>query len=234
MTLPNSSLALKKLMNPFLQLRTILAPYIKNHEQKDSLKYYVTSGKQYLKTHTDFDSFDRLFFITTYALPIERKLNKLINETAYRQNTITVLNHSGDLFAPDAFNKNAFIHAEDEADSLVTNLGKQLFFETALSGNSTRSCSSCHSPESFFTDKLSRNKTMDGTADLPRNTPSLLYAGYQAAQFWDGRVKSLEEQINAVLNDKLEMNSSVDSIIKRLKNNPAYLNVFKKIWSKKS
>ena len=213
-------------------IETILAPYINRYEQKDSIIYYVASGKQYLKTHVDFDSFNRLLFITSYALPIERKLNRLINETAYGQNKISVLNHSGDLFAPGAFNKNAFSHTEDVADSLVTRLGKQLFFETALSGNSTRSCSSCHSPETSFSDKLSRNKTMDGTADLPRNTPSLLYAGYQHAQFWDGRVKSLEQQINAVLNDTFEMNASVDSIIKRLNNNPAYLNAFKKIWSK--
>lgn len=213
-------------------IETILAPFVKNDKQRDSLTYYVTSGKQYLKAHADFDSFNRLFFITAYALPIERQLNVLINERGHDQNTVSVLNYSGDLFSPGEFNKKAFLHTEDEADSLVTNLGKQLFIETALSGNSTRSCSSCHSPEAFFSDKLSRNKTMDGMADLPRNTPSLLYSGYQAAQFWDGRVKSLEEQINTVLNDKFEMNSSPDSIIKKLKNNPAYLKAYKTIWAK--
>ena len=214
-------------------IEKIVVLLVKRDEQKDSIGYYLATGKQYLQMHPDFNSFDRLFFITRYALPIERQLNKLINETAYGQNKIAPLNsHSIDLFAPGALDKKAFPHTEDEADTMVTNLGKKLFFEPALSGNSTRSCGSCHSPEAFFTDKLPRNKTMDGTADLPRNTPSLLYSGYQYAQFWDGRVKSLEEQIGNVLKNKSEMNSSLDTIIKRLNNNPGYLAAFKKIWPK--
>jgi cytochrome c peroxidase len=214
-------------------IETILSPYINQHKQNDSLEYYLATGKQYLKTHLDFNSFNRLFFITSYALPIERGLNRLVSETGYSQKTFAALNiHSKDLFAPEALDKKAFPHTEDETDSLVANLGKQLFFETALSGNSSRSCNSCHSPESFFTDKLARNKTMDGTADLPRNTPGLFYAGYQYAQFWDGRVKTLEDQINTVLKSKTEMNSSTDTIIKRLNHNPVYLTAFKKIWSK--
>jgi cytochrome c peroxidase len=210
-----------------------LAPLIKGYEQEDSIEYYFTKGKQYLATHLDFDSFDRLLFITNYALPLERDLNKFINEKGYSLKTFSALNiHSKDLFSPEALDKKAFPHTEDETDSLVANLGKQLFFETALSGNSTRSCGSCHSPTAFFSDRLSRNKTMDGTADLLRNTPGLFYSSYQYAQFWDGRVRTLEDQIHTVLRSKTEMNSSDDTIITRLKNNPAYSSAFKKIWTK--
>ncbi|MEP7143743.1 MAG: cytochrome c peroxidase [Ferruginibacter sp.] len=230
---PQLKTGIEEAHESFSTIEIILGTCIKDHEQKDSLQYFLASGKQYLNLHADFDSFNRLFFITRYALPIERQLNKLINETAYRQNNVaTVYTYSGDLFAPGALNKKAFPHTEDESDTMVANLGKQLFFETALSGNSSRSCGSCHSQGAFFTDRLPRNKTMDGSADLPRNTPGLLYSGYQYAQFWDGRAGSLEDQISDVLKSKSEMSSSVDTILKRLNNNPVYSAAFKKIWSK--
>ena len=33
-------------------------------------------------------------------------------------------------------------------------LGRELFFEKALSGNQTRSCATCHQPDKYFTDQL--------------------------------------------------------------------------------
>ncbi|HMF70833.1 MAG TPA: cytochrome-c peroxidase, partial [Flavitalea sp.] len=211
----------------------LLDPFIKNYEQKDSIDHYLYAGREYLKTHSDFDSFDRLFFLTRYALPIERLLNRFISETGFTQNPgIAFSFHAKDLFEPDAINKMSFPHREDENDTSVTALGKQLFFEPALSGNNTRSCATCHSPATFFGDGLSRNRSIDGRSDLPRNTPSLLYVCYQYAQFWDGRAESLEDQIRQVLKSRHEMNVSEDTVVKRLSNNVLYAAKFKKIWAK--
>jgi cytochrome c peroxidase len=51
---------------------------------------------------------------------------------------------------------------------------------------------------------------------LPRNTPGLLYACYQYSQFWDGKAKSLEEQITTVMHSKQEMDVVDDSVLHRL------------------
>jgi cytochrome c peroxidase len=211
-----------------------LAPYLGGYTQKDSIRYYLTACKTYLKTNSDFDSFDRLFFLTRFALPLQKQINELILAKNLVLNTSPALNiNARNLFSANAINKKAFPNAEDEMDVSLVNLGKKLFFENALSGNHSRNCSSCHSPEGYFTDGMSRNKTLDGKDFLPRNTPTLLYACYQYSQFWDGRAAGLKAQIATVLNNKNEMNGSDDTIISRLQKDSFYVATFKKIWMPK-
>jgi len=210
---------------------TVLASYSGNLAYRDSLGYYLRAGREDLQAHADFDSFDRLLFISRYARPIEKWLNRLITETGAGAVALSALNPlADDLFSPSALDKNAFPHTEDQNDPRIVRLGKELFFEKALSGNGVRSCSSCHSPDRYLTDGLARNKTVDGKAELPRNTPSLFYAGYQYAQFWDGRAPSLEAQINAVLSNPSEMNSSGAIVCKRVAGKPVYAQAYKAIW----
>ena len=67
-------------------------------------------------------------------------------------------------------------------------LGKLLFFDnTWLSGSANLSCAGCHRPSTGFSERKQwRNPPrMQG--------PSLLNCVYNEHQFWDGRVKSLEE-----------------------------------------
>ena len=47
----------------------------------------------------------------------------------------------------------------------------------------------------------------DGHQRLDRNAPTLLYSAYQFDQFWDGRARSLEQQIRTVLRDVREMHA---------------------------
>ncbi|SDH50098.1 cytochrome-c peroxidase [Chitinophaga filiformis] len=181
---------------------TILTPY-QDLDKKDSVTYYLQQGIRMLATQRDFDSFDRLSFLVNTALPLQRLL----------------LNSSHDLFSPSALKKDVFPHNGIAGD---TALGRRLFFETALSGNATRSCATCHQPARYFTDGLVRNKSLTGNEDLPRHTPGLLYASYQYSQFWDGRVQSLEEQVKAVMHSPQEMNANDDTVLHRLHNMPAY------------
>jgi cytochrome c peroxidase len=213
---------------------TVLGSYAGKPEMemiRDTVMHYLRAGEGYLKMHADFDSFDRLVFITRYTRPVEKWLKRLIAETGQEQRDLSALNPDADyLFSPSALDRNAFPHTEDQNDPRIVQLGKQFFSEKALSGNGIRSCSFCHSPDHYFMDGLARNKTIEGDADLPRNTPGLLYAGYQYAQFWDGRASGLEAQINTVLNNPSEMNSSAAVICKRLSNNPVYAEAYKAIW----
>ena len=101
-------------------------------------------------------------------------------------------------------------------------LGRQLFFEKALSGNQTRSCATCHQPDKYFTDQLVANQKINKDSPLRRNTPTLLYASCQSAQFWDGRAATLQEQIADVLSSPDEMNASFPEIKERLLQNTRY------------
>ena len=51
-------------------------------------------------------------------------------------------------------------------------LGRQLFYETALSGNSTISCASCHQQTQAFTDGMARSQGVS-QARTPRSSMSL-------------------------------------------------------------
>jgi cytochrome c peroxidase len=174
--------------------------------KQDSVRYYLRQGIAMLTAHPDFDSFDRLSFLVQDALPLQRVL----------------LNSPYDLFSPATIGKVQFPHSDITGD---TALGRRLFFEKALSGNNTRSCATCHQPNLYFTDGLSRNMSVTGNESLPRHTPGLLYAGYQYSQFWDGRAGSLEEQVLTVLHSPQEMDIRDDTLLYRLQHHPMYNNL---------
>jgi len=71
--------------------------------------------------------------------------------------------------------------------------GERLFFDGHLSVDGTVACSSCHDPTRAFTDGRPVSIGVNGHASQ-RNAPTILNALYNAAQFWDGHAKTLEEQ----------------------------------------
>jgi cytochrome c peroxidase len=76
-------------------------------------------------------------------------------------------------------------------------LGQKLFFERKLqAGADTFSCASCHNPDRGFSDADPR--PIDGQF----NTLSLINVVYNRRQFWDGRVRTLEETLVRSLNDE--------------------------------
>ena len=72
-------------------------------------------------------------------------------------------------------------------------LGEKLFFDGRLSVDGTVACSTCHDPARAFTDGRPVSIGVNGQAGQ-RNSPTILNALYDVAQFWDGRAKTLEEQ----------------------------------------
>ena len=84
----------------------------------------------------------------------------------------------------------------DEDTEELVRLGEKLYFEKKLSDNGKESCNSCHTVDNKKggVDNLS---VSEGKAckRSKRNTPTVLNAGYQFAQFWDGRAVTLEEQL---------------------------------------
>jgi cytochrome c peroxidase len=192
-------------------VNAVVLPYT---TASDSIGYSLRKAIDYLKRSKDFDRFDRLTFLADYALPLQRQLSDFAHARGLDVHSTPALDEDR-LFGKNAFRKAAFPGGGNMADSA---LGRRLFFEKALSGNNTRSCATCHQPDKHFTDGLVKNVSPDGGL-LPRNTPGLLYACFQYSQFWDGRAKSLEEQVSAVMHSKQEMDAIDDTVIQRLQKN---------------
>ncbi len=108
-------------------------------------------------------------------------------------------------------------------------LGEMLFFETMLSNRGQRSCSTCHKPELFFTDGFSRAWGLHET-ELPRKTPNLLNVGWQHSMFFDGRAKTLEEQVSKPLENREEMDLAPEEAAQRLAADPLYRAAFAKVF----
>jgi len=205
-----------------------LTPYMSKLHADDSLSYYLDRSLSFLKQNPDFDSFDRLTFLTQHALPLQKHLGKFISMLGLNLNSAGVLNYEADnLFSPNAFEGQVFDPNSNRHEIL---LGKKLFSDPSLSGNGTMSCASCHAPAKFFQDGLEKSIGSDGKSQVKRNAPSLLYASYQHSQFWDGRERTLEAQIGNVMHDPLEMNGVNDAIVFRLKKNRQYKRLFKKAF----
>jgi cytochrome c peroxidase len=84
------------------------------------------------------------------------------------------------------------------ADNPITEekveLGRHLFYEPMLSGNSTYSCASCHRQSLAFTDGLAQAVGATG-GQHPRSSMSLANVVYNASYGWSDRTWSLESQM---------------------------------------
>ena len=136
---------------------------------------------------------------------------------------------------PYSFPKLKYFPQMPEADNnLVTvegvKLGRYLFYDPILSSDSTMACGSCHKQEFAFSD--SPNKFSKGRNEIAmvRNTLPLFNLAWYPALFWDGKAKSIEDQIAHPIKSKDEMNLEFKIIVNRLSKNGLYKNLFYKAF----
>ena len=72
-------------------------------------------------------------------------------------------------------------------------LGKKLYFDPRLSKSGFISCNSCHNLGTGGDDNMPTS-IGHGWQKGPRNSPTVLNAVFNEAQFWDGRAADLAEQ----------------------------------------
>lgn len=111
-------------------------------------------------------------------------------------------------------------------------LGKQLYFDTRLSINDTQSCASCH-PLGDGRGGMDNLPTSPGArGELgDRNTPTVLNAGWQSSQFWDGRAADLADQAREPILNPIEMGMpDEESVVKKLSAIPEYIEAFAKAF----
>lgn len=114
-------------------------------------------------------------------------------------------------------------------DPAKVELGRQLFNEPRLSANNTLSCASCHHLESGGADNKPFSIGFDGKP-VEINTPSVFNASLNFKQFWNGRVDTLEAQVEQVVISPVEMGSDWKTVVQNLSALPAYQAAFKQAY----
>jgi cytochrome c peroxidase len=111
-------------------------------------------------------------------------------------------------------------------------LGRKLFFDTRLSKDGSTSCATCHDPEKAYSDDRATAAGLNQTV-LSRRTPSLLNSAYDHVLFWDGRVRSLEEQALVPMLGKDEMSMpNPRTLLIRVQEVPEYRQRFRAAFAR--
>ncbi len=104
-------------------------------------------------------------------------------------------------------------------------LGRRLFNDVRLSGNSSVSCASCHNVARGGGDQRAKSLGFLGQPGAV-NAPTVLNAALNFKQFWDGRADTLEAQLDMVIRNPVEMGSSWPAVLARLAGDAAYRDGF--------
>jgi len=108
-------------------------------------------------------------------------------------------------------------------------LGKMLFFDPRLSNDANMSCATCHNPMFGWSDGLPTAKGAK-SKELARATPTILNAGYNKIQMWDGRKKDLEDQAMGPMESNDEMAMDLKKLFAWLESSPVYKAAFEKAY----
>lgn len=119
--------------------------------------------------------------------------------------------------------------AENPLTRAKIELGRQLYFDTRLSANSTVSCASCHDPAMGYTAHTQTGVGIDGQKG-GRNSPVSFNRILSGKQFWDGRADSLEDQAVGPIANPIEMGFTHEGVVKRLAEIPVYRRQFETIF----
>ena len=186
----------------------------------------INSAQKVLKAHGDYNTFNRLGFITGQINPLNKLLVDFHLAANLHWNTRKqALNlRQPLLFAKHSFNLRYFSIYFNDTTNLheQAELGKLLFFDPILSGNKERACASCHQPALAFTDGLTKSVGFNRTGVAQRNSPTLLNVVFQKAFFYDGRALQLEQQLFDVVHNQTEMSGSLTDAAEKLKQSSEY------------
>ncbi len=109
-------------------------------------------------------------------------------------------------------------------------LGRRLFEEKALSRDSSLSCATCHNPASGFAESRPVSRGIGSNAQR-RNTPTLIDVAVSRTSFnWDGKARTLEEQLLEVFSESGDMGISLVEAVERLRRAKSYRTQFSEAY----
>lgn len=104
-------------------------------------------------------------------------------------------------------------------------LGRRLFNEPRLSLDNSLSCASCHRLDQGGADAQVKSLGIKGQLSQV-NTPSVFNAALNFRQFWDGRVETLQAQIDNVVQSPTEMGNNWPNLLRTLNDDASYRQAF--------
>jgi cytochrome c peroxidase len=110
-------------------------------------------------------------------------------------------------------------------DPMKVRLGERLFGDPRLSRDNSRSCSSCHDLGSNGATKVSHDDGLDGTT-LPLNTPTVFNAALSFRLGWEGKIRTLESDVNASLQNPQIMGVDLAELAEKLDADPGLRHEF--------
>lgn len=180
---------------------------------------------QYLEQNNDFLTFNRLLFIKEHLMPLsewwEKDFKSVIDQSPQLRENKVFSGHLAELMQGKKLNPDAFSpFAANASTPQKVALGKLLFNDVGLSKKNNMSCATCHNSQLAFTDGKVNSLGNVHSNTAKRNSPTLLYAAFQKAFFYDLRSQDLENQIGQVMDNPEEFNLSPAAIQSRVKNHP--------------
>lgn len=109
-------------------------------------------------------------------------------------------------------------------------LGRRLFYDPILSGDSTMACAGCHAQSKSFTDSIALSIGIDGVSGI-RNSMPLINLAYNNKGFnWDGLAQTLEEQALEPVENVVELHATWGNVEDKLKRYNGYPTYFRKAF----
>lgn len=114
-----------------------------------------------------------------------------------------------------------------KVDQAKAALGKRLFFDPRLSGDTALSCGTCHQPKQGFSHPDALSPGYPGNGHF-RNVPSLINTAHKKSWFHDGRIgTNLNDVTREMITEDYTMNMDMRLMQERLKQDPIYIQMFK-------
>jgi len=104
-------------------------------------------------------------------------------------------------------------------------LGERLFADTRLSGDGSRSCSSCHDIRTNGAGSNRHDLAANGK-EIPLNTTTVFNAALNFRLNWEGNFRTLEEQAAAAFENPGFMGTNIDAVIAKLQADPQMMALF--------
>jgi cytochrome c peroxidase len=116
-----------------------------------------------------------------------------------------------------------------KTDPLKIKLGERLFGDPRLSHDNSRSCLSCHDLGTNGASTTRQDVGLDGSA-LPLNTLTVFNAALSFRFGWEGKVRTLESDVKASLENPQIMGTSVAEVVAKLAGDPSMRREFAAVY----
>lgn len=117
-----------------------------------------------------------------------------------------------------------------EVDAKKAEIGELLFFDTRLSIDNSIACATCHQLDAGGDDNVATGISRSEESNV-YNTPSVFNAIYNFRQNWDGSIKTLHEQVDAVTRSHSGFGNQWGAIVLELSEDQALKKHFYQTYS---